>query len=494
MNLNKTEQLKYIKNTFHQYFDLTLNKDVSNITDFVNLVIPFEKLYDLEGQSSSHNITIDDEYDTTSILSKYKNTTIPKEKRAICTHVQDGDTITVNIIDDKDNIIQEGVWIRLVGVDTPEVSQAGYDESKRFLQKICYSEEYYRQVIVLENDPSEYINTKKIFLNIDDKKTEDKYGRKLCVLISENKNINEILLKEGLAQVMYIPPSEFNPYDWRDVDTQYDTKSDDFSLLSNFFSPMLTNIVFTPTNDLETIYDYEVYQGVFFIKIKPFSKNIRMHILPKYYDCSTTVLFFKDSMNDKKLVTKTSEYRVCEEQEINAYFQENGLDRNRNEISDTVWNLSDWGDEMETETFVEFSYDISKDAQQYENIEICAGYRYNNTSPYYAIHYMGIKDHTNKFKEDRTTMIDVNMDEITSNQYTGAITQTYFDPNHETIYIHHDISSEYTGRNDFNTVDHITEITKLHHKKIKYLNDMIYSEEDDTCYGVGEWDEPLNDL
>jgi hypothetical protein len=51
-------------------------------------------------------------------------------------------------------------------------------------------------------------------LDIDDSKYTDKYGRYLAVVIVDGKNLNEMLLKEGLAEVMYIPPSEFYPYDW----------------------------------------------------------------------------------------------------------------------------------------------------------------------------------------------------------------------------------------------------------------------------------------
>jgi len=493
MNLNKTEQLNYIKNTFHQYVDLHLNKNVT-VTDFVNVVIPFEKLYNLSNVTNTHNITITDSHDINATLAKYANTTIAKEYRAICTHVQDGDTITVNIIDDEDNVVQSNVWVRLVGVDTPEQQQTGYDSSKKFMQKVCFSEEYYQEVIVNQGSPNNHSNTKKIFLNIDDNKPEDKYGRKLCVLISENKNINEILLKEGLARVMYIPPSEFNPYDWRNIDTEYKV-SDDFSVLSPFFNQNINNVVFTSANDIEKIYDYEVYQGVFFIKAKPFSRDIRMHILPKYYDCSSTVLFFKDTMDDKKLITRTTDYRVESDEGVNAYFQENGTDRDRTTIANPEWDYSNWGDQMWTDTLVEISYDISKDAQQYENIEICGGYRYNNTSPYYALHYTGIKDNTNEFREDRTTMVDVNTDGLMEGQYTGAVIQMYFDPISNLPYIHHDVTDQDSRRIDFNTVDHVTDILKLHHKKIKYLNDMIYSEEDDTSYGTGEWNqEPLNDL
>ena len=54
---------------------------------------------------------------------------------------------------------------------------------------------------------------------MDNSKHSDRYGRTLGVVIVDGKNVNEMLLKEGLAEVMYMPPSEFYPYDWADGNT-----------------------------------------------------------------------------------------------------------------------------------------------------------------------------------------------------------------------------------------------------------------------------------
>ena len=91
------------------------------------------------------------------ILKKYDDTDCQPEFTGLCTYVTDGDTI-------------------------------------RFVQKFCLN--------------------KEVSLDIDDSKYTDKYGRYLAVVIVDGKNLNEMLLKEGLAEVMYIPPSEFYPYDW----------------------------------------------------------------------------------------------------------------------------------------------------------------------------------------------------------------------------------------------------------------------------------------
>ena len=102
----------------------------------------------------------------------------------VCTHVVDGDTIDV-----------EGTGrIRLVGVNTPERGEPGYSEAKEFVKSMCLS--------------------RTVQLDIDDAKGHDKYGRVLAVVYVDGVNLNRELLRRGYAEVMYIPPSEFNPYEW----------------------------------------------------------------------------------------------------------------------------------------------------------------------------------------------------------------------------------------------------------------------------------------
>ena len=118
------------------------------------------------------------------ILKKYDDTDCQPEFTGLCTYVTDGDTIEVDGLGK----------VRFVGVNTPERGVEGYICSKRFVQKFCLN--------------------KEVSLDIDDSKYTDKYGRYLAVVIVDGQNLNEMLLKEGLAEVMYIPPSEFYPYDW----------------------------------------------------------------------------------------------------------------------------------------------------------------------------------------------------------------------------------------------------------------------------------------
>lgn len=118
------------------------------------------------------------------ILNKYNDTDCQVEASGLCTKVIDGDTIVV-----------DGVGkVRFVGVNTPERGDDGYKVSKNFVSKFC--------------------KNKVVGLDIDDSKNTDKYGRTLAVVIVDGKNLNEMLLQEGLAEIMYIPPSEFSPYEW----------------------------------------------------------------------------------------------------------------------------------------------------------------------------------------------------------------------------------------------------------------------------------------
>jgi len=100
------------------------------------------------------------------------------------TRVIDGDTIEVSGIG----------RIRLVGVDTPERGDLGFDEATDFVRTETFG--------------------KKVKVDVDDRKPRDMYGRVLAVVYVDSLNINAELLRLGLADVMYIPPSEFNPYMW----------------------------------------------------------------------------------------------------------------------------------------------------------------------------------------------------------------------------------------------------------------------------------------
>lgn len=143
------------------------------------------------GTGFTHNIPSSKYSDLSAsdILNKYEKTNCHVEEKGICTKVVDGDTI----------YLDNGEKIRFVGVNTPERGVEGYIASKNFVQKLCLN--------------------KEVGIDVDDAKHSDKYGRTLGVVIVGGKNVNEMLLKEGLAEIMYMPPSEFYPYNWANSST-----------------------------------------------------------------------------------------------------------------------------------------------------------------------------------------------------------------------------------------------------------------------------------
>ena len=115
-------------------------------------------------------------------------------------------TATVSYVVDGDTIHLEGdEKVRMVGVNTPELHSDDPDEVRRafeargFVENLCPA-------------------GSTIGLDVDDLEREDKYGRTLAVVYVNIDgswvNLNVELLRRGYAEVLYIPPSEFNPYNW----------------------------------------------------------------------------------------------------------------------------------------------------------------------------------------------------------------------------------------------------------------------------------------
>lgn len=466
MSLNTEEKINFIKNNFHQYFDLTLNTYIET-TDFVNVVIPIEKLQagDIVTSFFYHNITYPSGYDINSILEKYEDTSYQKNELVpcFCVKVVDGDTIDVSIIKEENNELsyQDTTRIRLVGVNTPEIGDSGYEVSKEFLEKICFGK---------NKEP------KRLYLKIDENRLYDRNSeskRLRAVLIYNNKNINEVLLKEGLAEIMYIPPS-ISPFEWANPNTKvhiYNFENADISVAYPYFNSEMTNIVFTPQNNPNIIYRYEIYNGIIFLRMKPFSQTIRMHLLPKGYDCSDNLLIFKDNMITPENIQKSDDYIYTSESSyINSYYIKNNKirDRDNPDISSEEYNGNNWNN-----TFCDFSYNISNSTKSFNNLQICAGYRYNQSTPYYSLHYTGIRDNTNTSIEDRCTLIDVNYDTIKNP--SNNITQYKYNTERE-LYLPKKpilIRGHYKEN-----INHVNNINEIHHKTIKYINDTLYSEED----------------
>lgn len=114
------------------------------------------------------------------------------ERTAVVHRIIDGDTIE----------LEGGERVRLVGINAPELHpepEPGALEAVEFLENIC--------------PPGTVVG-----LNVDDMKTHDVYGRTLAVVYVRTDgswvNVNAELLRRGLAVILFIPPSEFNPWEW----------------------------------------------------------------------------------------------------------------------------------------------------------------------------------------------------------------------------------------------------------------------------------------
>ena len=106
------------------------------------------------------------------------NRSVHYEKVGKCLEVIDGNTIQVY-----------GVGrVQLIQVDTPD-KEPGLSQAKKFVEDKCLG--------------------KTVYLDIDDKQNEDKYGRKLAIVYTETSDINKELLDNNLANISYFTPSEF---------------------------------------------------------------------------------------------------------------------------------------------------------------------------------------------------------------------------------------------------------------------------------------------
>ncbi|CAM4039681.1 thermonuclease family protein [Campylobacter armoricus] len=103
---------------------------------------------------------------TFAYVLNYDNNSYIKAK---ISHVIDGDTVEVFYKDER-------IIIRLFGIDAPEKDQAYGKLASRFLSSIVLN--------------------KEVILSVKD---EDKYGRILAIMYLNNKDINQVMVKNGFA-------------------------------------------------------------------------------------------------------------------------------------------------------------------------------------------------------------------------------------------------------------------------------------------------------
>lgn len=148
-------------------YDCCLDKDDNSICDKDEV----QEEYKEEAKQEVKIEEIQSEEPSSEILEE-----VPKEQTTfMVTRVIDGDTIE----------IETGERVRLICIDTPEISEDYYQEAKDYLTDIILNEE-----IELVKDVSE----------------TDRYGRLLRYVYNGNVFINGKLVEEGYARVYRYPP------------------------------------------------------------------------------------------------------------------------------------------------------------------------------------------------------------------------------------------------------------------------------------------------
>ncbi|MCI6994514.1 thermonuclease family protein [uncultured Methanobrevibacter sp.] len=101
------------------------------------------------------------------------NENISYEKTGKCIEVIDGNTIQV------------------YGIGKVQLTQIGnpHADAKKFVEENCLG--------------------KTVYLDIDDKKPEDNYGRTLAIVYTDSIDINKELINNNLSEISYFTPSEF---------------------------------------------------------------------------------------------------------------------------------------------------------------------------------------------------------------------------------------------------------------------------------------------
>ena len=263
-------------------------------------------------------------------------------------------------------------------------------------------------------------------------------------------------------------------------------------------------------DDFNTVFKYEYYKGMFFIRLDEYVSKIAIHVFPKNYYTMNQLLLLKEDYNDftYELKPNTTYYtrdNYTEEpyNRVNAtYMMEEDDSYVIREGRDTYKNFSKfikqngmyhkkdengWVREDYKDNFVEYDYPLGT-INTLPSIEIASGYTYNESCSNNIEHYIGIKDKTNIADEDRAALIAMNPDKINDvlpdETNYSTIPQQYWDENKNKT----QLSETYTVYNNKGLTNPHT-INKRYDMTLKYFNDDLYIEENDQ-YLLSEWEDP----
>ena len=247
----------------------------------------------------------------------------------------------------------------------------------------------------------------------------------------------------------------------------------DVGKLLQLFNDEQNNVVFT-SKDNKEIYQYECYKGVFFIRINSYTfgtnEPIRLHIIPKKYDASSTktafpLLIFKDTPQAIKegTVIITKPYETHNKESINLFYTE----------------------EDKTTCLGYYQFDIRDKAKNLNILQINLGYSYNDTNPTNELrHLTGVLDISDingeiirdrSFTEFNKTLVDANYDNVAN--FPRTITEV----KQENGLIKWPTKTQFqNGLTDTHTIN------TVYHKTLKYFNDDLYTEENGN-YMILDW-------
>ena len=97
-------------------------------------------------------------------------------RAALVTQVIDGDTVE----------LEGGERVRYIGIDTPEEGEVGFEEATQ--------------------RNAELVVGQTVILDICEEQPKDEFRRTLAYVIVDSTVVNEVLLAEGLADPLHIPP------------------------------------------------------------------------------------------------------------------------------------------------------------------------------------------------------------------------------------------------------------------------------------------------
>jgi micrococcal nuclease len=126
--------------------------------------------------SIEKTISTEDMISGTENITSTEDTITWAEDTFICTSVIDGDTIR----------LETGEKVRLIGIDAPELSQPGGEESRQYLTRLILN-----KGITLETGYED----------------RDKYNRLLRFVYIGNTCVNEEMIKQGYAEARYLTDS-----------------------------------------------------------------------------------------------------------------------------------------------------------------------------------------------------------------------------------------------------------------------------------------------